>query len=199
MTPRTQTALLLMDLQLSIVERLAVDGAQLVRTSEVASAARAAGAMVVHVVAAFRPGHPEVSAANRRFVAIRDTGALQSGDPGTAIHPSVEVRPEDILVTKKRVSAFVGSDLDLVLRARDVSSLVLAGVSTSGVVLSTLRAAADMDYGVTVLEDCCADPDPEVHRLLVQRVFPVQAEVVNADQWQRSLSARCDPGSSEWK
>lgn len=61
--------------------------------------------------------------------------------------------------------------------------MVLTGVSTSGVVLSTLREAADKDYQLTVLADCCADGDEEVHRLLVDKVFPRQADILTAAEW----------------
>jgi nicotinamidase-related amidase len=91
------------------------------------------------------------------------------------------------VVTKRRVSAFAGSDLDVVLRALDARHLVLCGLSTSGVVLSTLRAAADQDYALTVLRDACADPDEEVHRVLTEKVFPRQAEVLDAGAWAASL------------
>jgi len=86
-------------------------------------------------------------------------------------------------VTKRRVSAFAGSDLDVVLRSLEVDHLVLAGISTSGVVLSTVRQAADLDYRLTVLADGCADPDPEVHRVLLDKVFPRQATVVDTRAW----------------
>jgi nicotinamidase-related amidase len=67
------------------------------------------------------------------------------------------------------------------------TSLVLAGIATSGVVLSTLRMAADLDFGLTVLSDACADGYPEVHRVLLEKVFPRQADVVTTAEWIASL------------
>src|SRR6185437_10283358 len=129
-------------------------------------------------------GYPEVSGRNRSFAAIREAGtAMTASNPATEVHPAVAPQPGDILVTKRRVSAFAGSDLGVVLRAQEIDSLVLTGIATSGVVLSTLRAAADMDYRLTVLEDCCADADAEVHRVLTTKVFPRQAEVLSAAEW----------------
>jgi nicotinamidase-related amidase len=95
----------------------------------------------------------------------------------------VAPRDGEVVVTKKRVSAFAGSDLQVVLRAQGIEELILTGIATSGVVLSTLRAAADMDYRLTVIADCCADRDDEVHRVLTTKVFPRQADVVSADEW----------------
>jgi nicotinamidase-related amidase len=86
-------------------------------------------------------------------------------------------------LTCTRVSAFASTDLDPLLRAREIDGLVLTGIATSGVVLSTLRQAADMDFYLTVLADGCLDPDPEVHRLLTEKIFPVQADVVSVDDW----------------
>jgi nicotinamidase-related amidase len=91
-------------------------------------------------------------------------------------------------VTKLRVSAFAGSDLDVVLRADGIDTLVLTGIATSGVVLSTLRQAADLDYQLVVLEDGCLDADLEVHRVLMGKVFPRQAEVTSIDAWVATLA-----------
>ncbi len=92
-----------------------------------------------------------------------------------------------MVVVKKRVSAFTGSDLDVVLRSLEVGSLVLTGIATSGVVLSTLRQASDLDYELTVLHDGCADVDPEVHRVLLDKVFPRQASVLSVSEWIEQL------------
>lgn len=91
--------------------------------------------------------------------------------------------PGDVVVTKRRVSAFAGSDLDVVLRAGDIDTLVLTGIATSGVVLSTLRQAADLDYRLVVLADACLDGDQEVHRVLTEKVFPRQADVLTVAEW----------------
>jgi nicotinamidase-related amidase len=142
---------------------------------------------VVYVRVAFRPGTPEISSRNRTFSALAGQGSMGVDDRATQIHPAVAPQDGDVVVIKKRVSAFAGSDLDVVLRSLQVDSLVLSGISTSGVVLSTTRAAADLDYGLTVLRDGCADLDVEVHRVLLDKVFPRQAEVVLVDEWVASL------------
>ncbi len=92
------------------------------------------------------------------------------------------------IVLKRRVSAFTGSDLEVLLRGAGADTLVLPGISTSGVVLSTLRQAADMDYQLVVLSDACADPDAEVHRVPTEKVFPRRALVITTDDWIESIS-----------
>ncbi len=183
--PDSDTALLVMDVQTGIAERIG-DDALLERTARAIATARDHDLHVIYVRVAFRSGYPEISPANRGFSALAGTGALL--DEQTEIHPSVAPQPGDVLVTKKRVSAFTGSDLEVILRARGIRSLVLTGIATSGVVLSTLRQAADLDYGLTVISDCCADPDPEVHRVLLEKVFPRQAEVVDLAGWAQATS-----------
>jgi nicotinamidase-related amidase len=179
------SALLVMDVQRSIVARFASgDPDYLGRLPGAIGKARSAGLPVIYVVVGFRPGYPEISPRNRTFGAIAGRGGFGPDDPDTRIDPAVAPEPDDVVVTKRRVSAFAGSDLDLVLRARGTTSLVLTGIATSGVVLSTLRQAADLDFGLTVLADGCLDSDAEVHRVLTEKVFPRQADVVTVADWR---------------
>jgi len=180
--PKT-TAVLVMDFQTLIVEGFAEGQEQLLdRTSRLIAAARKADAMVLYVVVGFRAGHPEINPHNPVFAPVRTSGLFASGTPGTEIHPAVAPKPEDVVVTKHRVGAFTGTDLDMVLRANGIHTLILAGIATSGVVLSTLRHAADADYRIIVASDCCSDRDPEVHRVLLEKVFPRQAKVQTSEE-----------------
>jgi nicotinamidase-related amidase len=183
----TATALLVMDLQVGVVSRFGEDAGYLNRLSAAISAARGAEIVVIYVVVAFRPGYPEVSERNKSFAAIAGTGRFTDSDPDARIHPAIGPVAGDVVVSKRRVSAFAGSDLEVVLRARGAEHLVLAGIATSGVVLSTVRQAADLDYRLTVLSDGCLDGDPEVHRLLTEKVFPRQAEVTTVADWTARL------------
>jgi nicotinamidase-related amidase len=185
MPDNANTALLVMDVQEGIVERLG-DATLLERVGRAIESARAAGLPVIYVKVDFRPGFPEVSARNKTFSQVAGSGFL--GDKA-GVHPAVAPEPGDIEVTKRRVSAFTGSDLEVVLSGQQVGRLVLTGIATSGVVLSTLREAADKDYELVVLSDCCSDPDVEVHRVLLEKVFPRQADVLDVETWGRSLSA----------
>ncbi|MDH6119056.1 nicotinamidase-related amidase [Kitasatospora sp. GAS204A] len=180
------SALLVMDVQRTIVDRFPAPE-YLPRLAGAVEAARAAGIPVIYVVVGFRAGHPEISPRNKTFGALRLSGAFTDTDPGTQVSDEVAPKDGEPVVTKKRVSAFAGSDLALVLRAGGIEHLVLTGIATSGVVLSTLREAADLDFGLTVLADGCLDADPEVHRVLTEKVFPRQAEVLDIEAWVTSL------------
>jgi nicotinamidase-related amidase len=177
------TALLVMDVQPGIVDRLPDKDAYLARVTAAVGAAHAHHVPVIFVVVGFRPGMPEVSARNQSFGALKRQGAPMLAEPRPAVAPG----DGDIVVTKRRVSAFAGSDLEVVLRSGDIHHLVLCGIATSGVVLSTVREAADKDYRLTVLSDLCADFDPEVHAVLTGKVFPRQAQVVTSEEWVHGL------------
>lgn len=184
------TALIVGDVQVGVIERF-TDGSDelLTRLKHAIEAARSAGVHVVFVRTAFRSGGPEISRRNKAFGALLGSPSVSSGedDETRAVHPSLSPLPGDVVVTKRRTSAFSGGDLDVVLRALQVDHLILTGVATTGVVLSTLRQAADLDYRLTVLSDGCLDFDNEVHDILMNRVFPRQAEVMTVKEWVSSL------------
>jgi nicotinamidase-related amidase len=182
-------ALLVMDVQNSIVSRFTSDTEYLPRMAKAIDAARAAGVPVIYVVVGFRPGFPEISPKNKTFGALKAATGAASLATAEAfqVHESVAPREDEVVVTKRRVSGFAGSDLDVVLRAKGIDTLVLTGIATSGVVLSTLRQAADLDFGLVVPADGCLDNDEEVHRVLIEKVFARQAEITNLADWAASL------------
>lgn len=178
-----KTVLLLMDLQQGILDRVEAKSEYLEQINKARNSARAANVQIIYVTICFRLGHPETSHRNMSMARVASLGGFVEGDATIAISPTVAPLQSDILVTKRRVSAFTGSDLEVVLRGLEAETLVLAGVATSGVVLSTVRQASDLDYRLTVLHDLCLDPDPEVHRVLVEKVFPRQTEITSLDEW----------------
>jgi nicotinamidase-related amidase len=187
------TAVLALDCQAGIVSVYAKPPDEFVdQASSVLRAARRAGLLVVHVQVGFRPGLPEVSSRNRLFAAIKSSPQHQEffQGPTGAIHPALGPEPGDLVVTKHRVSAFTGTDLEMLLRAREIDSVILFGIATSGVVLSTLLDASDCDYKLTVIADCCADSDAELHEALLTRLFPKRADVLAAAEFVKAL----DPG-----
>src|SRR5262245_22208047 len=168
------SAMLSLDLQSGIVSIYARESDLATRAGELLQNGRDAGLTIVHVKVGFRPGVPEIHRRNMLLGAIKDSPAHQKLFEGTAgeIHPNVGPGDGDLVVTKSRVNAFVGTDLALLLRAREIDTLVLFGIATSGVVLSTALAAADADYRLLIVKDCCADLDEAVHACLIEKVFP---------------------------
>lgn len=180
-------ALLVMDFQKGIADRTPIPDVIAAAQSAVA-AARGAGIPVMYCKVGFRPGYPEIGEGPATFAAARQNG-LFSGD-GSAFLDELAPAADEVAVDKKRFGAFAGNDLMTILIAKRIRHLVLAGVSTSGVVLSTTRFAADLDFEITILEDACFDPDPEVHAVLTGKVFPRQATVTTAAEWAVGLGVR---------
>jgi nicotinamidase-related amidase len=187
---KPHTAVLAMDCQTGIVSIYASPASGFLdRAANVLRAARSVGMLVVHVQVGFRPGLPEISGRNKLFAAVKSSPQHQKLFEGAAgtISPALGPEPKDIVVTKHRVSAFTGTDLDMILRAQEINTLVLFGIATSGVVLSTLLQAFDADYQLVVIGDCCADRDAELHELLVKRFFPQRGEVLTAEGFLRAV------------
>jgi nicotinamidase-related amidase len=191
-----RTALLVMDYQNGIVDRLPDAGALLDRAAEAITAVRGHGGQIGYVRVGFDDADYERIPPHSHFGGIvAQTGRAYHADaPATAVHDAVAPEPGDLLVRKTRVGAFSTTDLDDQLRDRDIDTLILAGISTSGVVLSTVRDAADRDYRVFVLADASADPRPGVHEFLTETIFPAQARVITTADLDHLLSAT--PASS---
>ncbi len=176
-----RSALIVGDLQVGIVENYPFANAVVPAVTGLLPRARAAGVLVVFVRTAFRANGADVP--GEPFATFFRAGEhFHEGSRGTEV--ALDVAAEDVVVLKRRTSAFAGTDLDLVLRARGVDSLALTGVATSAMVAATLYDASDRGYGVTVLRDGCADHDPAVHQFLVDRVFAARgANILACAEW----------------
>ena len=182
----SDTALLVMDVQSMIVAPAPPE--MLEAVVRAIAGARIAGLPVVYVRVALRPGRAGVSPRNKRLTRLH--AELTEGAPGLEFHPAIAPEPNDIVLTKHRVSAFAGSGLDVVLRSLGTTHLVLTGVSNSTVVLMTAMTAADLDFDITVLSDGCFDSRPRVHDMLMSDIFPSMASVATADAWLTRLVSR---------
>ncbi|BCJ33444.1 hypothetical protein Athai_09470 [Actinocatenispora thailandica] len=174
------TALLVMDYQPAVLAATPDAEALLGRARQAIDTARRHGAHVGYVRVGFTdadlaaiPAHSPMAAAARHY-----GDQMHADAPATQVHESLAPQPNDIVVRKTRVGAFGTTDLHRQLRDRDVDTLVLAGISTSGVMLSTVRDAHDRDFRVLVLADATADRNPDVHRFLTEQIFPHQAAVL---------------------
>jgi nicotinamidase-related amidase len=142
----TRTAFLVLDYASYIVENFSHDDEVAKRAAAALAASRQAGLPVIYVV-------PD---------------GMQH-----QIHPLVAPAPGEPVLGKKSFSAFATTNLDERLRESAIGHLIIAGVATSGTVLSTTRWAVDIGYRVTVCVDACADPDPAAHAALTdENVFP---------------------------
>lgn len=142
--------------------------------------ARNKGIKVIHVGLGFSEGHPEIPDTHPVFSKVKQNNLFVKGSPTAEFHPSL-IKANELVIYKQRVSAFSENQLHMILQSLRIENLVFFGIATSGIVLSTLRRAFDMDYRCTVIKDACFDADPEVHRLLTDKVFANQAAVLTAD------------------
>jgi len=171
--PRT-TALVLIDLQGGILRfaRGPYNGDQLLATAAgLARRFRAAGALVVLVRVGFSDGLPELLRQPTDEPApIDDTLPLPEGWWDQPVQ--LEVAPTDIQITKRNWGAFHGTELDLQLRRRGITTVVLGGIATNFGVESTARAGWELGYAMVLAEDAMSAPAAEMHEFAVGRIFP---------------------------
>ncbi|HEY0534698.1 MAG TPA: isochorismatase family cysteine hydrolase [Actinoplanes sp.] len=181
----SRTALLAMDLQVGTLARVPAD--YLSTAAEALATARAAQVPVIHVALRLRAGHIDAHPRNKTFGSLPQD-LYTADDPNAAIHPQLAPRDGEIVVFKNRVSAFSGNNLRQILAAQDIDHLVLTGIATGGIVLSTALQASDLDYRVTTLSDACADPNPDLHAMLLATVLDRRGDVATTKEWAGSLS-----------
>ena len=193
---RRRTALLIADFYTEAMGSLphAVTRNVVARTVRLQDAAHRAGLMVCYCATVFRPGYPEISDRNKTFRARKAAGIAPGApspvaDPIALIHPAVRPRDGEVAVGKHRVNALFGTGLEVALTAAGIDTIILLGYATSGVILSTTRYAADRDYRLYIVADCCADSEPEVHDFLIDRILNRQADIVTADDIIAALAA----------
>ena len=165
---REKTAVLIMDFQQRIINNVASDPQTVVQNaSQALGAARQAGIPVIYVV--------------------HRGGAFQEYAPDVEIHQGVAPAPGELVITKTKPGPFSTTALDVTLRDMGKDTLVLMGVATSGCVLSAVRWATDINYKFIVLADACSDGDPEVHRVLTEKVYPRQGTVITTQQFLEAI------------
>ena len=183
------TAVISLHLQKSTVHLTGVPDEMMDRVDAVLKGARRAGILVVHQVTGFRKGYPEVSPRNKTLMNLSTTGVLQPGMEGGELHAKAAALPEDIIVGGPRFGAFFENDMGSVLRAKDITALVLLGVSSGGAVMTAVTSATDLDFELVMIEDCCLDTDPELHRVLFERLFPRRADILSTQEFLQVIGS----------
>ena len=183
-------ALLVMDYQTGILGMVESADTLIANTQNAIGTVRNHGGHVGFVRVAFTEAdYDAIPERNKGFWAVKASGrSFGTDSPVTEIDGRIAPQDGDIVVRKTRVGAFSTTDLAQQLRGRGIDTLILAGISTSGVVLSTIRDAADHDYRLVVLSDACADPQADVHALLMEKVFPRQSDVITTGQLETLFS-----------
>jgi len=171
-----QTALVVMHYQTDILGLFpSVAPALLANTRKLCDAARAKGVSVYFANLRFTPGYPEVSPRNKNGQGIKQLGRFI--DDRTS--PELGQQPHEPLIIAHRASVFFGTDLQVRLSAQGVDSLIMVGVASTGVVLSSVAHASDADFRLYTVKDCCYDPDPVVHEHLFATAFETRTTVLS--------------------
>lgn len=165
------TALLVLDMQEQLLGSLPQAEALIPKVANAIAHARKNSIPVIYVAVGFRKDFPEIHPENKSFARSMANLTNVNMEQWTKIHPFISPEDGEPVIIKKRFSAFAGSDLELILRSKNIRHLVLCGVVSSGVVLSTAVEAADKDYIMTILSDGCVDRDDEVHHVLMEKIF----------------------------
>lgn len=135
-----------------------------------------------HVIVGFREQYDECPKTSPIFGKAPQVGALRLGQWGAEIHSALDIVASEPVIIKHRVSAFYNTDLETILRANQIDTLVLMGVSTQMAIETTSREAHDRDYRVVVLSDACAAADQQAHQASLSNLSRL-ARVCRVDQW----------------
>jgi gluconolactonase len=153
-----------------------------------AEVCRSRGVMIIHVWFVVEPGAPGVTLNAPLFEGLFDSKALVRDTWGAAPAPGLEPQPGDHIVEKIRMSAFEGSNLEIVLRSGGRDTIIDTGAWTNMSIEHTARTAADKGYFVVVPEDCCSTMNADWHRASVQYAMTNVAAVTKADEVITALS-----------
>ena len=183
-----RTALLVMDFQQDVLRRIPGLEPLVARVQGAIADMRDHGGTIGYVRVAFTEEDWAAIPDGAMFAYVGQNRLMHHEDPSTAIHDALAPEPGDIVVRKTRVGAMFTTDLDRQLRDRGIDTLVLAGISTSGVVLSTVVEATDRDYRLYVLSDGTEDPDEQARDVLLGRIFPRRAQIIDTATLRGLLS-----------
>lgn len=183
------TAIVTVDVQPTVLSRFTDTDALIGRIRTAIDTARTSGARARFVrVFLTADDAAAVSPRNKMFGHFATMTPPADG-PQSQVDSRLVVAGDDEVFTKVRMGSFSTTNLHEDLRTHGIDTIVLAGIATSGAVLSTAREAADLDYRVVVLSDCCADFDPEVHRVLTEQVLPMTSEVIDLAAFREAITA----------
>jgi nicotinamidase-related amidase len=176
----SRLALLLLDFQYGVLDTVR-NSADVLSRAEVALCwARQQRVQVAHVRVAFtEEDFARVPAHNKALRQVVESRRFADGSREAAIHSRVAPQGRELVVRKTRFGAFSTTELHRLLQELGIDTLILAGISTSGVVLSTVRDALDRDYEIYVLADSIADHDPQLHDALVERLLRQSVNVID--------------------
>jgi nicotinamidase-related amidase len=194
----SKTALLVLDVQNEFVDPRGKVGAggfakvieqrQIIpKIAKAQVAFRAKGLPVVFVNVGYRADYADAISRSARLKHLMDMSAIVIGTWATEFPDPIKPLPNEMVFTKHAVNPFFNTQLLTWLQRQGVDTLALTGCHTHMVVDSTARYADDAGLYVKVLEDCCASPDPELHRIEIEKILPLFATITSSEELLRTL------------
>ncbi len=172
-------AIVVVDLQKGITARMGAAAQPIIANAvRILDAARAAGALPVLVHVGASPDGKD------RLQPITDTPPFSGSFPPDWMEliPELNRQPSDVVVFKRQWGAFYGTDLDLQLRRRGRTSIILCGIATEIGVESTARDAYERGYELVFAKDAMVGTSPEAHANSLERIFPRMGRVRTTDE-----------------
>ena len=144
--------------------------------------------LVVYVNASHRSGYPEVTPKPSSLTdGITQVGGLMRGSWGAEVIDQLKPMAEDIIIYNYSSSAFAYTELDLILRNKGITNLVLTGLVTNWVVESTARDATNRGYNIYTLSDCCQGVNEEMHKWSLVNILSAIGSVIDSKSYIASL------------
>lgn len=161
------------------------------RIARLAEACRAAGVPVIFGRLAPRQDFQGFNANCALLHRMKKDGDFYEGSVFAEINPGLEVRPGDLISTRRQgITDFSGSELDALLRNMRVETLIMTGVSTNVGVYATCIGAVERGYTTVVVEDCTAGSPHSTHEFMIRNSFPLLATVTTCDAIVACLEER---------
>lgn len=171
-----KTALLVMHYQTDILALFpSVAPTLLGNTRKLCDAARASGVSVYFAKFHFSPGYPEVSPLNKNGHGVKQLGLFVEDQ----VSPELGRQANEPIIIAHRASVFFGTDLQVRLSAQGIDTLIMVGIASTGVMLSSVAYASDADFRLFTVKDCCYDPDQVVHDHLFSTAFESRTTVLS--------------------
>jgi nicotinamidase-related amidase len=157
-------------------------------TQAVLKASREKGVLIIYVNASHRPGYPEIPAKIAPiFQNVVKSGAHIRGSQEAEVIDQLRPLEDDIIIYNYSPDGFCYTDLDLILRNKGITDLVLSGVSTNWAVETTAREGACRGYFIYTLSDCCHSTSEEMHNWVLANILPRLGAVLDSESYIAAL------------
>jgi nicotinamidase-related amidase len=156
--------------------------------AQAAAAIRSHGGLVAYTRVAYRPGYPDLIPNAPAYAMMRQQQAYLEGSPKTQIIEELAPQSGDVVITHVRLTGFFGTELDTILRARAVQTILFTGVATNLSVTGTAYEALNHGYRIAIVSDACTAATDDAHQASLATLGQL-GQVLTTDDLIRGLTA----------